>query len=271
MHTCAASPITSRDSKQLRRPGAGAPTRHAASPLHRPDGQAQRRPAAAASRAARPPEHRPYKGPVDGTAVLSTAPPCTLSAFPFPPGQRGQPACHAIFVRNGALVQGDASGRFCGSSSWWPCPAEPALRDRNRIRRNRVPARARGRSRSSAGDTGRRPPAGAVRSTGCSGGAVALHPRAGRRFPPVGYGRARADAAGRAARRRSDRRRASPSTTSSPTPAGAAGPTPAQTRRRAALLERRPARPLTSSNTTSSRTSWPFICCTLPCGYGRSF
>jgi hypothetical protein len=47
--------------------------------------------------------HRPHKGPDD--AGLSTGP--LVYPQPFaPPGQRGQPACHGIFVRNGALVQG---------------------------------------------------------------------------------------------------------------------------------------------------------------------
>src|SRR5262249_33912448 len=98
--------------------------------------------------------------------VLSTDPPCTLSAVSLPPGTARTTSVSRDFRPERSASPGDASGRFCGSSSWWPCPAEPALRDRNRIRRNRVPARARGGSRSSAGDTGRRPPAGAVRSTG---------------------------------------------------------------------------------------------------------
>jgi hypothetical protein len=47
-------------------------------------------------RRASPSEHRPHKGPVDGTAVLSPATPAPLPPLLPPPAQCAQPACHGI-------------------------------------------------------------------------------------------------------------------------------------------------------------------------------
>jgi hypothetical protein len=88
-------------------------------------------------------EHRRYKGPVDGTAVLGT--PTAVAAPPLRPTQRGKPACHGILCRSRAPVQRDLPAPRRHRTDFGGRGVRTPLRHRARPRDWAAPGRSRRR------------------------------------------------------------------------------------------------------------------------------